>query len=91
MSLKYKDNNTTIRPALMKKLNSITDDCVLKKRKRKIYTKTKQSDPLEGKIMSIPPIVGKVDGKSGERSVDLEAMKKFPSSLKLLILHHMFV
>ena len=76
MSLKNEDNNITLTPDLMKRLNNITDNRVLRKRKRKIYAEATQSDLLEGKFVDILPNVGKVGAKSGKRSVDLEAIKK---------------
>ena len=60
----------------MKRLNNIADNRVLRKRKRKTYTKATQSDLLKGKIVSISPNVGKVDAESGKRSVDLEGIEK---------------
>ena len=60
----------------MKRLNNIADNRVLRKRKRKTYTKAAQSDLLKGKIVSISPNVGKVDAESGKRSVDLEGIEK---------------
>ena len=76
MSLKNEDNNITLTPDLMKRLNNITDNRVLRKRKRKTYAEATQSDLLEGKFVDILPNVGKVGAKSGKRSVDLEAIKK---------------
>ena len=81
----------------MKRLNNITDNRVLKKRKRKIYAEARQSDLLEGNIVGISPNVGKVDAENGKRSVDLEAIKKTLLSAeaskfsKFLTLHQMFV
>ena len=46
----------------------------------KLYLYVLISDPLEDKSVSVPPNVGKVDAKSGKRSVDLEAVKKTLSS-----------
>ena len=40
------------------------------------YAEATQSDLLEGKIVGIPPNVGKIGAESGKRSVDLEAIKK---------------
>ena len=76
MSLKNKDNNITLTPDPMKRLNNITDNRVLRKRKRKTYAEATQSDLLDGKIVDISPNVGKVGAKSGKRSVDLEPIKK---------------
>ena len=76
MSLKNEDNGITLTPDPMKRLNDITDNHVLRKRKRKIYAEATQSDLLEGKIADISPNVGKVGAKSGKKSVDLEAIKK---------------
>ena len=76
MSLKNEDSNITITPDPMKRLNNITDNRILKKRKRKIYAQTTQSDLLEGIIVGTSPNVGKVDAESGKTSVDLEAKKK---------------
>ena len=42
MSLKNKDNNNAITPDPMKRLNNITDNRVLRKRKRKAYTEATQ-------------------------------------------------
>ena len=76
MPLKNEDNNTTITPYPMKRLNNITDNRVLKKRKRKTYAEARQSDLLEGNIVGISPNVGKVDAENGKISADLEAIKK---------------
>ena len=50
MSVRNEDNNTTTTRDPMKKLNNITDNFVLRKRKRKAYAETTQLDLLEGKI-----------------------------------------
>ena len=76
MSLKNEDSNITITPDPMKRLNNITDNRILRKRKRKIYAQTTQSDLLESIIVGTSPNVGKVDAESGKTSVDLEAKKK---------------
>ena len=76
MPLRNEDKNTTMTPDPMKRLNNITDNRVLRKRKRKTYAEAKQSDLLEGKSAVIPPNVGKVDAEKGKRSADLEAIKK---------------
>ena len=39
----------------MKRLNNITDNRVLRKRKRKTYAEATQSNLLEGKIVGILP------------------------------------
>ena len=49
MSLRNKDFDTTLTPDPMKRLNNITDNRVLRKRKRKSNTEATQSDQLEGK------------------------------------------
>ena len=67
----------------MKRLNNITDNRVLRKRKRKIYAKGTLSDLLEGKIVSISPNVGKVDAESGKRSVDMEGINETLLSAKV--------
>ena len=59
MSLKNEDNNTTITPDPTKRLNNITDNPVLRKRKRKTYAEAVQSDLLEGKIVVTSPNVRK--------------------------------
>ena len=76
MSLKNEDNNTTITPDPMKRLNNITDNPVLRKRKRKTYAEAVQSDLLEGKIVVTSPNVRKSDGKICKRPADLDAIKK---------------
>ena len=63
-------------PDPMKKLNNITDNRVLRKRKRETYAEATQSDLLEGKKVGIRPNVGKVNAEGGKRSIDLEAIKK---------------
>ena len=75
MPLRNEDNNTTIMYP-MKRLNNITDNRVLRKRKRKTYGEATQSDLLEGKNVDIPPNVRKVHAESGKRSVDLEVIKR---------------
>ena len=42
----------------MKRLNNITDNHVLRKRKQKTYTEATQSDLLECKIVGISPNFG---------------------------------
>ena len=76
MSLKNEDSNITLTPDPMKRLNNITGNRVLRKRKRKTYAEEIQSDILEGKMVGISPKVGKVSAESGKRFVDLEAIKK---------------
>ena len=60
MSLKNEDNNITLTTDPMKRLNNITDNRFLRKRKRKPYAEATQSDLLEGKVMGTSPNVGKV-------------------------------
>ena len=67
----------------MKRLINITDNCVLRKRKRKTYAEATQSDLLQSKILGISLNVGKVDEENGGRSIDLEAIKKTLLSAKL--------
>ena len=76
MSLKNEDKNTAIKPDPIKRLNNITDNRVLRKRRRKAYVEATQSDLVESKIVDISPNVGKVDAENGKRSFDLEAIKK---------------
>ena len=76
MSLKNEDNNITLTPDPMKRLTNITDNRVLRKRKRKTYAEATQSDLLEGKVAGTSPNVGKVGAKIGKISADLEAIKK---------------
>ena len=65
MSLRNEDKSTTMTTDPMKRLNKITDNCVLGKWKRKSYAEPTQSDPLEGKSVGVPPNLGKVDAESG--------------------------
>ena len=78
----------------MKRLNNITDNCVLRKREQKTHAEATQSDLVESKIVGISHNVGKVDAESGKRSIDLEAIKKTlltAEGSKFLILHLIFV
>ena len=56
MSLRNEDKNTTMMPDPMKKLNKVTENCVLRKGKRKAYAEAIQPDPLEVRSVDIPPI-----------------------------------
>ena len=70
------EDKPATKPHPMKRFDYITNNRVLRKRKRKTYPKATQSDLVESKIVDISPNVEKVDAESGKRSFDLEAIKK---------------